>query len=81
MDDRARLGRAAGQRLDSEPDTFGQVASLTDVDEVAGGREHVLALVGGQVYSWGDGSKGATGQGNYNDRSTPGLVPNLTTAT
>ncbi|HSS68760.1 MAG TPA: hypothetical protein VLK34_09440, partial [Nocardioidaceae bacterium] len=49
--------------------TFGAVNTLTDVDEVAGGREHVVALVGGRVYTWGDGSKGATGLGST--ASTP----------
>jgi alpha-tubulin suppressor-like RCC1 family protein len=58
--------------------TFGAVNTLTNVDEVAGGREHVVALVGGRVYTWGDGSKGATGLGSTADRSTPTLIPNLT---
>jgi alpha-tubulin suppressor-like RCC1 family protein len=58
--------------------TFGPVNTLTDVDDVAGGREHVVALVGDQVYTWGDGLKGATGLGSTADRNTPTLVPNLT---
>jgi alpha-tubulin suppressor-like RCC1 family protein len=58
--------------------TLGPVNTLTDVDEVAGGREHVVALVDGRVYTWGDGSKGATGLGSLADRSTPTPVPVLT---
>jgi len=58
---------------------FGAVNGLSNVDAVAGGREHALALTGGRVYSWGDGSKGALGQGTpLSDRSTPTVVPNLT---
>src|SRR5436190_9842582 len=56
---------------------FGAVNGLSNVDAVAGGREHALALTGGRVYSWGDGSKGALGQGTpLSDRSTPTVVPN-----
>lgn len=61
--------------------SFGAVNNLTNVDEVAGGREHIVALVGGQVYTWGDGSKGATGQGSSADRTTPTLVTGLSGVT
>lgn len=58
--------------------TYGQVGGLDQVVEVAGGREHVLALDGaGSVWSWGDGSKGALGYGSLTDRRTPGPVPGL----
>ena len=43
---------------------FGVVPGLADVDDVHGGREHAIALSGGQVWSWGDGSKGALGRGS-----------------
>jgi len=60
---------------------FDQVAGLTDVDQIAGGREHVVARVGGTVWTWGDGSKGATGLGSLTDRSTPTQVAGLSTVT
>jgi len=51
---------------------FAVVNGLSNVDEIAGGREHVLARVGNQVYAWGDGSKGATGQpSDSTDQKTP----------
>ncbi|HYN74757.1 MAG TPA: putative Ig domain-containing protein [Candidatus Limnocylindria bacterium] len=44
---------------------FGVVSGLTDVAEIAGGREHVVARTnGGQVWAWGDVSKGAVGDGS-----------------
>jgi alpha-tubulin suppressor-like RCC1 family protein len=58
--------------------TYGPVQGLGPVTEIAGGREHVLALDGaGAVWSWGDGSKGALGYGSLTDRRAPGLVPGL----
>lgn len=56
---------------------FGAVPGVTDVDDVAGGREHALALSGGQVYAWGDGSRGATGQGTLSDVRSATLVDGL----
>ena len=61
--------------------TFGQVASLLGVDEVHGGREHVLALVDGAVWAWGDGIKGATGLGSTAVRTVPTLVSGVATGT
>ncbi len=51
--------------------SFGPVNTLVGVDEVAGGREHVVALIDGAVWSWGDGIKGATGLGNTAIRTSP----------
>jgi alpha-tubulin suppressor-like RCC1 family protein len=47
--------------------------------QVAAGRAHSLALVGGSVYSWGDNSFGQLGYGTFDtDRhSTPTLVRTL----
>jgi alpha-tubulin suppressor-like RCC1 family protein len=59
--------------------TFGNVDTLVDVDEIAGGREHVLALVNGVVWAWGEGSKGATGLGSTADRSVPTQVTGVAT--
>ena len=61
--------------------SFGQVASLLGVDEVHGGREHVLALVDGAVWAWGDGIKGATGLGSTAVRTMPTLVSGVATGT
>jgi len=36
---------------------------LGSASDVAGGREHVLALVGGRVWAWGADDKGAVGDG------------------
>ena len=53
-DDGPRLRRSAGQRSTRRTGSRSVPSTdLTNVDEVAGGREHVLALVGGQVYSMG----------------------------
>ena len=51
--------------------SFGPVNTLVGVDEVAGGREHVVALIDGAVWSWGDGIKGATGLGSTAIRTSP----------
>ena len=54
--------------------TFGEVPGLANVDDVAGGREHALALVGGRVWAWGDNAKAALGTGDRVDRSSPAQV-------
>ncbi len=61
--------------------SFGPVNMLVGVDEVAGGREHVVALIDGAVWSWGDGIKGATGLGNTAIRTSPTLVTGVATGT
>jgi len=61
----------------SSRSSFAEVTSLNGVDEVAGGREHVVALIDGEVWTWGDGSKGATGLGSTADRTTPARVTNV----
>ena len=61
--------------------SFGPVNTLVGVDEVAGGREHVVALIDGAVWSWGDGIKGATGLGSTAIRTSPALVTGVATGT
>ena len=61
--------------------SFGPVNTLVGVDEVAGGREHVVALIDGAVWSWGDGVKGATGLGSTATRTSPTLVTGVATGT
>ncbi len=60
---------------------FGSVPGFTDVTEVSGGREHVLALDGsGQVWAWGDGPMGELGYGGTADKLSPTRVPGISTA-
>lgn len=48
------------------------------VSMVAGGRSHSLALIGGQVFAWGDNSSGQLGRTPNDVRnSSPSRVPNL----
>jgi alpha-tubulin suppressor-like RCC1 family protein len=54
---------------------------LLDVDEIHGGREHVLARRGGLVFTWGNGLMGALGSGTVTDRNTPGQVAGLSGVT
>ncbi|XP_010066923.2 PH, RCC1 and FYVE domains-containing protein 1 isoform X1 [Eucalyptus grandis] len=45
------------------------------VEEIACGTYHVAALTSkGEVYTWGKGSNGQLGHGEYDNRSTPTLV-------
>jgi alpha-tubulin suppressor-like RCC1 family protein len=62
------------------------VPGLTDVVDVAGGREHVVALrANGQVVAWGDNAFGQVGDGTFTDRSSPtpviGLPSNIASVT
>jgi alpha-tubulin suppressor-like RCC1 family protein len=69
---------ASGDVLTFGANTFGQLGTgvavgstprptpakvLGSATDVAGGREHVLALVGGHVWAWGADGKGAVGDG------------------
>ena len=54
-----------GSGSTSNRTAFGIVNGLTDVAEISGGREHVVTRTnGGQVWAWGDVSKGAVGDGS-----------------
>ena len=56
-----------------------EVATLTNVVNVAAGARHSLALTAdGFVYAWGDGSAGRLGLGSTTSVSVPTLVPELT---
>ncbi len=68
-----------GQGSTANRTSLGLVSGLSNVVQVAGGREHVVALLsGGSVRTWGDGSKGAIGNGSNADRTSPVQVPGLT---
>ena len=61
--------------------SFGSVPGLSDVVQVSGGREHVLALDGsGHVFAWGDGPMGQLGYGGTADKLSPTQVPGISTA-
>jgi alpha-tubulin suppressor-like RCC1 family protein len=69
---------ATGDALTFGASTYGQLGNgtvgtnpqpspelvRTGVTDVAGGREHTLALVAGRVWAWGADLKGAVGDGN-----------------
>ena len=56
----------------------GPVVGLSDATEVAGGREHVVALrAGGSVWTWGSNQYGQQGNGSTVNRPTPGPVTGL----
>ena len=47
--------------------------------DVAGGRNHAIALTaGGNVYAWGSNQYGQLGNGTWQNSSTPVLVSSLT---
>jgi alpha-tubulin suppressor-like RCC1 family protein len=56
----------------------GPVTGLTDATELAGGREHVIALrADGSVWTWGSNQYGQQGNGSTVNRPTPGPVAGL----
>ena len=60
----------------------GAVAGLDDATELAGGREHVIALrADGSVWAWGSNQYGQQGNGGTANRFTPGPVVGLGDAT
>ncbi len=61
--------------------SFAAVTSMGGVDDIAGGRQHVLALRDGSVYAWGDGNRGALGSGSTSDQTTPRQVAGLSAVT
>jgi alpha-tubulin suppressor-like RCC1 family protein len=61
--------------------TFGIVSGHSDLVEIAGGREHVLALdLSGGVWAWGDNAKGQIGVGDKVDRLRPTAVTSIASA-
>ena len=51
----------------------GPVAGIGDAVELAGGREHVVALrADGSVWTWGSNQYGQQGNGSTTNRPTPG---------
>ena len=60
----------------------GPVVGLSDVVDLHGGREHVVALRGdGTVWAWGSSQQGQLGLGGTTNRPTPTQVPGLSGAT
>lgn len=76
---RGQMGPAGGTRLKvAAPLTVSLPAG--QVSMIAAGRAHSLALVGGNVYAWGDNSSGQLGQTPTDARRpTPTLVEGLPT--
>ncbi len=73
---------ADGQLGDGSTDNRASFALVADsglagVDDIAGGRQHALAMRDGTVYSWGNGGQGALGFGGTTDQLTPRAVPGL----
>ena len=59
-----------------------QVAGLSGVVAIAGGRDHGIAvLADGTVRTWGDNAYGQLGDGTTTTRRTPVAVPGLTGVT
>lgn len=59
--------------------TPGAVGGLTDIAQLHGGREHVIALdTSGRVWIWGSSAQGQLGLGDLTNRPSPTLVPGLT---
>ena len=51
------------------------MAGLSDATELAGGREHVIALrADGSVWTWGSNQYGQQGNGSSANRPAPGPV-------
>lgn len=62
----------------SVPSGAAQVAGLSGIVDVHGGREHVVALSSdGTVYAWGSNQQGQLGLGDSANRSRPVAVPGL----
>ena len=60
----------------------GPVTGLTDVVDLHGGREHVVALRDdGTVWVWGSSQQGQLGLGGTTNRSAPTQVPGLSVVT
>lgn len=58
--------------------TMAAVSGLTDVNDIHGGREHVVALrEDGTVWTWGSNVEGQLGIGTTGNRSLPVQVPGL----
>jgi alpha-tubulin suppressor-like RCC1 family protein len=72
------LGLECGRAAGSEIRTPVTVPGLPDLVDVAGGRNHGVALAtDGTVWTWGSNSYGQLGSGNFIDRPTPQQVPGL----
>jgi alpha-tubulin suppressor-like RCC1 family protein len=72
------FGQLGNGTTSATPVGPGAVAGLTDVVDVHGGREHVVALTAdATVYTWGSNKEGQLGLGDSSNRSTPTVVPGL----
>ncbi len=72
------LGLECGRAPRPEIRTPVTVPGLPALRDVAGGRNHGVALAtDGTVWTWGSNAYGQLGNGTFNDRATPQQVPGL----
>lgn len=76
------FGQLGNGHTSSTPVGPAQVAGLSNVVDVHGGREHVVALTSsGQVYTWGSNQQGQLGLGDSSNRPAPTAVPGMNDVT
>lgn len=69
-------GLGAGSLVPVQVHGVGNVGFLTNITQVAAGRNHCLALrCDGRVLAWGDNTKGQLGDGTITQRNVPVLLP------
>lgn len=71
------FGQLGNGTTSASPSGAAAVPGLSDVADVEGGREHVVALTtSGQILVWGSNQYGQLGLGDSANRSVPTPVPN-----
>lgn len=77
---RGQLGNTTGTPTDSKKPI--EVSGLTNVESIAGGNRHSLAMKADQtIWAWGSNEFGQIGDNTSQDRHTPVQVSGITTAT
>jgi alpha-tubulin suppressor-like RCC1 family protein len=70
------FGQLGNGAPSATPSRAAEVAGLSDIIDVHGGREHVVALSSsGTIYTWGSNVEGQLGLGDSTNRSRPTVVP------
>lgn len=70
------LGEDVGATMRTTPD---QINTLTDIIDIDAGESHAIALKSdGTVWTWGQGSYGALGHGDWSNDTIPQMVAGLT---